>query len=297
MGAGHERYEELAVGHVLGGLDPVDAADFRSHLVTCRDCRLRVAELRDLASDLAAAEREERTAAQVKTEVVRRDAPPEPEKTSAWNLTPRFLVIAGALVLAVFIALAFWNAHLRESRRQLLAASERREVTLATLAEADPVAAKFAPGVSGMVAADRNRVALTVGGVPTVPAEEVVAVWLRSDAAPADVAAAGAESAETSSGAPASGASGAEASGPSTDEVQPASEGGSRVELLGRFRGRDLPEQRLALADERGNADELIVTMQRATPLTAPAGRELVSASLDGAVASGAQQGSGTAGG
>jgi anti-sigma factor RsiW len=68
----HRRFEHLAVGHVLGGLDPVDAAEFRVHLTGCRDCRRRVAELRAIATDMAAAEREERAASRLQTEVARR---------------------------------------------------------------------------------------------------------------------------------------------------------------------------------------------------------------------------------
>ena len=61
--AEHDRYERMAVGHVLGGLDEVDAAAFRAHLLECADCRKRVNELRGIASDLARTEREERRAA------------------------------------------------------------------------------------------------------------------------------------------------------------------------------------------------------------------------------------------
>ena len=75
----HQRYERMAVGHVLGGLDEVDAAAFRAHLVGCRDCRKRVNELRDIASDLATAAREERAAVRSAIEVEKRTDQDAPE--------------------------------------------------------------------------------------------------------------------------------------------------------------------------------------------------------------------------
>ncbi|MFP4235713.1 MAG: zf-HC2 domain-containing protein, partial [Nitriliruptoraceae bacterium] len=74
MGEAHTRFESLAVGHVLGGLRPEQAREFRQHLRSCEGCRARVAELEQIASELAAAEREERAQ---RARAVDADGPPE----------------------------------------------------------------------------------------------------------------------------------------------------------------------------------------------------------------------------
>ena len=176
--ASHDRFDEFAVGHVLGGLDPVDAAEFRSHLIGCRVCRLRVAELRDLASELAAAAREERAAARVKTEV-REDEPAEPDQTEErGQRLSRFVPII-AVAAALVLAGAFWLFQVRDQNATLLSATEQRETTLAMLAEAEPADAALAPGVTGIVVSDQSRIAFTLSGVPSLlPDGHVLAVWL-----------------------------------------------------------------------------------------------------------------------
>ncbi|MDX1619986.1 MAG: zf-HC2 domain-containing protein [Nitriliruptorales bacterium] len=175
----HDRYDELAVGHVLGGLDPVDAAEFRSHLVGCRNCRLRVAELRDLASELAAAEREERAAARVQTQVRNEDGEEDADDAAPERGPLRGSLPFVALVAAVVLAAGFWVFQLRDHNDTLLAATEQRETTLAMLAEAERLEAEFADGVTGIVVADDEEFALTVSGMPTLlPDGHVLVVWL-----------------------------------------------------------------------------------------------------------------------
>lgn len=185
MKGDHDRYDELAVGHVLGGLDPVDSAEFRSHLIGCRNCRLRVAELRDLASELAAAEREERAAARVKTEV--RDElgdDPEDDERSGGAAGRRFVPLI-ALGAALVLAAAFWVFQIRDQNSTLLAATERREMTLAMLAEEQQVETELASSVEGIVVRGDEEVAFTVSGVPIVlPDSEVVAIWLLGEEGP-----------------------------------------------------------------------------------------------------------------
>lgn len=177
MDASHDRYDELALGHVLGGLDPVDSAEFRSHLVACRTCRLRVAELRDLASELEAAEREERTLARLKTEVRSDEDEAAPDEVADEG-------IRGALPLVAFIsvivlAAGFWAYQLRAENSELLSATERRETTLAMLAEADRVDVELERGVTGTVVTDRTRFAFTLAGLPTeLPEGHILALWL-----------------------------------------------------------------------------------------------------------------------
>jgi anti-sigma factor RsiW len=73
MGNGHERYDGLALDHVLGGLSGRAASEFRSHLASCGACRSRVDELRGIAAELGEIERDERSRARLQTEVARRD--------------------------------------------------------------------------------------------------------------------------------------------------------------------------------------------------------------------------------
>jgi hypothetical protein len=177
MDDGHERFEGLAVGHVLGGLDPVDAAEFRTHLVNCRACRMRVAELRDIASELAAAEREERAAARVATETVRR-AEDEDAPVPGWHPGRRAVALTAVVVTLVLVAVLFWNFHLRGNNAALVAVSTTREAILAALADGEPLTPRFAEGVTGIVTRDGDRVALSIGGVPSLAQDEVVVTWL-----------------------------------------------------------------------------------------------------------------------
>lgn len=177
----HHRYEQLAVGHVLGGLDAVDAAEFRSHLISCRHCRLRVAELRGIASELAAAEREERMAARVKTEVARREEEEEDERSErGGDLSHRVTATVGTVAVLLAVGLLVWNFHLRDVNRTLLEASAAREQVLSMLASGEPVAARLQQGIEGLVAVEDGEVAFDLAGLPPVGAERWLAVWFVS---------------------------------------------------------------------------------------------------------------------
>jgi anti-sigma factor RsiW len=173
----HERYEELAVGHVLGGLAAPDAAAFRSHLLGCRDCRLRVAELRDIAADLVAAEREERAQARVRTEVAERttedDPPPVPPRVSS-----RMLGVSLVLAVVVLGVLAFWNLHLRTQVAATTLLAERQETALAELATGVTVAVDVVAPASGLVVVDDEQVAFSFVDLPALTGNERYVVWL-----------------------------------------------------------------------------------------------------------------------
>lgn len=181
MAREHDRFEELAVGHVLGGLPSSDAADFRSHLTSCRDCRARVAELRGIASDLAAAEREERHRARVKTEAPRRteeDVEPPP----AWQVPSRTIGLTLGAVVLVLMGLAFWNFHLRDQNAVMAEVTRTREAILEGLASGEVVETTLAPGVDGVVVAGTEDVSLTLTGLPVPGEGQRVVVWLLGDA-------------------------------------------------------------------------------------------------------------------
>lgn len=179
----HHRFEQLAVGHVLGGLDPVDQAEFRSHLLGCRDCRIRVAELRDIASSLEAAEREERAATRVKMEVSRRDdaeRATDDDTSSPVSLSHRLALLAG-LVTLVLIGLLLWNFHLRDINRTMLSTTQAREAVLTVLASGTPVEVDGASGVTGIAAVEEDVVAIDLAGLPHPRPEEWLAIWFLGD--------------------------------------------------------------------------------------------------------------------
>ncbi|MEX1177953.1 MAG: anti-sigma factor [Nitriliruptor sp.] len=173
----HERYEELAVGHVLGGLTAFDAAEFRSHLLGCRDCRLRVAELRDIAADLVAAEREERAEARVRTEVAQRTDEPDLEPPTP-RVPSRLLGVGLALAIVVFGALAFWNLHLRTQLSATAMLVERQQTALAELASGVSVEVETVPPASGLVVVDGDEVAFSFVDLPPLAGTERYVVWM-----------------------------------------------------------------------------------------------------------------------
>jgi hypothetical protein len=175
----HERYEELAVGHVLGGLDVADAAEFRTHLVACRDCRLRVAELRDIAADLAAAERDERSQAQVRTEVARRaEDDAVPDTRGVGRIGPRQVSAAALVVLVIAVGVGFWNLHLRTSVAEYRRVADHRGQTLDVLATGASVPTSFTGRVGGTVVRDDERVAFNLSGLPATEVGQRIVVWL-----------------------------------------------------------------------------------------------------------------------
>ncbi|MFO7779136.1 MAG: hypothetical protein R6V28_12345 [Nitriliruptoraceae bacterium] len=181
MTDGHGRYEELAVGHVLGGLTAKQSADFRSHLHSCPQCRSRVAELHGIADDLAAAARDERASTPVQTEVARRaeleQQPPPTPRIGVGHVTAAVVV-----VLALATAMAFWNLHLRSSASTYLGVAEAQGDALERLAtgvELDPV---FASGVQGRVVTDGETVTLTLAGLEPLGEGQRLVAWF--DGAP-----------------------------------------------------------------------------------------------------------------
>lgn len=180
----HDRYEELAVAHVLGGLDEVAAADFRSHLLQCRRCRRQVAELQELAADLAAAEREERAQLRVKTAVEGEEADDGPEAAAAadtdlpWGFGRTASALVAGVVLVVLAALLIWNIDLHQRLRSTAATNASLEDVIDELGEGTPVDVEFRGGTHGVVVVDGEQVAASLAGVPAPEPDRVVALWV-----------------------------------------------------------------------------------------------------------------------
>lgn len=181
MSDSHDRFDEQAVGHVLGGLDPAEAATFRTHLLDCRDCRARVSELRALASDLEVAAREERAAArllQVDTE--RRTAEEEDDdEPGSVDRRRRWMVVAGAAMLVVLGVLAVWNQALRLDNATLAGTTAVREDVLATLGDGTALEVETRAGVTGVaaIAESDGAVALSLGNLGELAEMNRVVVW------------------------------------------------------------------------------------------------------------------------
>lgn len=181
MAGQHDRYERLAVAHVLGGLDEVAAADFRAHLLQCRQCRRQVAELQDLAAELAVAEREERAQLRVKTAV--EDEDEEDEGSAAdtdlpWGFGRTASAVLAGTVLIVLAALLVWNMDLHQRLRHATSTAAVREGVLSELAEGVAVPAEFGQGAQGLVVVDGRDVTASLAGLPELEPGQVLVVWL-----------------------------------------------------------------------------------------------------------------------
>lgn len=189
----HARFEQLAVDHVLGGLEQIPAAEFRGHLVGCSACRAQVAELRELASHLEATEREQRRT-NTKLEVSRRPTEEAPPRTG--RPTPTWAQVVAAVGTVLLLAgVLFWNLHLRTVSLAGEQLAQIKAAVLETLAVGQPVPATFADGVDGVVVRDGATVALSVVGVGAVPEGRELVLWLlpqqRREVVPAVVVDAG----------------------------------------------------------------------------------------------------------
>lgn len=177
MVEGHERFEEFALQHVLGGLSSSDAAIFRAHLIECRECRLRVAELRDMAAELAATEREERRRSAVATQVARQEGPSEQERSWLPWSSPRWALLAIVLASVVVVATLFWNYHLRRETTRYAKDHAAQAEVLEILASGELLAVEAREGARGIAAIRDGKVAVDLLRLPTLP-EAQVAIWV-----------------------------------------------------------------------------------------------------------------------
>ncbi len=178
MSQEHDRWEALAVNHVLGGLDQESASDFRRHLVGCAQCKAQVAELRDLAGSLEDAARDERAVLALQTRA-RRDITADDEVPGAEppRVPVRVLVAVGLVVLAL-VLLVSHNLHLQSRVSALDDTEERQSAVLSGLATGIAMDAAFSEGSSGIVVANGGRVSWTVSNLPVPLTDQRLVVWL-----------------------------------------------------------------------------------------------------------------------
>ncbi len=140
------------------------------HLLGCRDCRLRVAELRDIAADLAAAEREERAEARVRHRGRPPDrGEPEPQPTGAGAVDHGSLAALG-LGRRRGRCSGRWRSGTctcgrRSPRRRLLVERQRDGAGRARRRACRSRSTPSAPA-SGLVVVDGDEVAFTFVGLP-----------------------------------------------------------------------------------------------------------------------------------
>lgn len=178
--AGHERFDSMAVGHVLGGLDEVDAAAFRAHLLECRDCRRRVNELRDIASDLAATEREERraaTLAAVDVETRTEQAAPEEADVAPMRRWPWGVVVLALVPLLVLGTLA-WAVWQRAQTDLSAAVAASQQQVLDITAAGTPLTWSSPEEVEGDIEVHEGRVGINVTGLPELQPNQGLVIWL-----------------------------------------------------------------------------------------------------------------------
>lgn len=176
-----QRWNEMALGHVLGGLEDADASTFRGHLATCQQCRARVAELRSMASDLAAAEREERATRALQTEVASRGDPVSSVDDDQDPPLRLRVLVAGGVIVVILLVLVLWNAQLRTENVALRQVADHHAQTLVTLGAGTAVPAQTSGSVTGVVSVDDDRVAWSLAGLPVPATGTRLVLWIEAD--------------------------------------------------------------------------------------------------------------------
>ncbi len=171
----HARYEQLALSHVLGGLEKLDAHDFRAHLRTCEHCRSRVAELRGISSTLDAAARDERRkVAEAPPQRRDRSSVPGDERVGRGRRSIGVVLVA----LVAVLAFGFWNLHLRTSADAYFATAEEQAAILRDLAVGELVDDPTLGPVRARVAVAGPRIVLVIADGGPLGSDERLVAWL-----------------------------------------------------------------------------------------------------------------------
>jgi len=134
-----------------------------------------VVELRQIADELAAAEREERSRASLAAgeEHVDRSA----SVAGGRRIGVPQVTAAVLVVLALTVGMAFWNLHLRTTAATLRGVAEAQGDALSRLASGAPLDPDLAPGVTGQVVTDGTTVTLTLAGLEELADDERLVAW------------------------------------------------------------------------------------------------------------------------
>lgn len=168
----HLRWDELAVGHVLGDLDQVDRALFRDHLAGCADCRARVRDLRSVAEDLSQAARDEPVHG-----VGPHDDPDARTRQLVEGVQGRRRAVVTVVGLVFGLLAVLFVVGLAGRESELTATALVREATLEALGSGTPAPVTLAEGVNGIVVASSDQVAWSFTGLPELGPEERLVVW------------------------------------------------------------------------------------------------------------------------
>ena len=160
----HRPFEDLAVRHVMGSLDPGEASTFRSHLLDCGECRARVGELRSIASDLADVERaERRERAAQRVEIKERED--DEGETVEPDLPPRAGRGVMIAVVLLVVVLSIWNFVLRGQNDSLQATLVAEQQSAAVINFGEPwTVVEQAAGVEGVARVEQGSLAVMVRG-------------------------------------------------------------------------------------------------------------------------------------
>ena len=147
----HTPWEELAAGYAVNALEPEDEQAFAGHLRGCDRCRATLAEMQQVASEVAYAVEPVEPPADLRRRILDNAAAervavfgttpptvPSPARQRAemrWR--PRLSWVAAAAAGLAIVALAGWNVTLRGDNDAQQAALDRRTAALRCLAAPD----------------------------------------------------------------------------------------------------------------------------------------------------------------
>lgn len=179
--AGHRHYEDMAVEHVLGGLDEERGRVFRAHLLECPTCRARVGELRAIASDLAGVERhakrEQRAHVSGPVDTKERDEPHDEAPPPAAQPPILPWVVLGVVLMAALVGLAAYVFALRGQVTGLEQDLRDRTVASEVLEHGRNLdVALYEPEVEATAKLDDDHVALLADGLAADAAHEIVII-------------------------------------------------------------------------------------------------------------------------
>ena len=202
MTADHEKWEALAVGHVLAALEPEDEDLFASHLAGCSVCARTIAEMTSVASHLAYAAEPAEPPAALKSSILdavaasgRAPAPSARGESALGNVVPlvrpapqhastRWAQLLSAAAAVVLIAgLGVWNLNLRQNV-QIADQAVARMTRVEQLA-ADPTTVRVpltsGNGAKGSALVRGTDVAVLLKGLPRNDASSIYVLWYQDD--------------------------------------------------------------------------------------------------------------------